>query len=233
MAGRRGRAGRGGGRGAGELLHPATVDNSADDIPTRSAVDREVEASRGDDDRGHNPWRLMRTSHTRFTKHHLVPPTLDVMRPRLSPRLAAIVDALSLTPASRVLEIGCGSGAAARAIARQLDSGHILAIDRSSKAVAQARAGSALEIASGRMSVRHVAAELFVMEPDDVPFDIVFAVRVGALDGRHPDAGQQAITRIRSALAPGGRVFIDAGQPLRELEIAVSPEPHNGHPRTG
>jgi hypothetical protein len=83
------------------------------------------------------------------------------------------------------------------------------------------------------MSVRHVAAELFVMEPDDVPFDIVFAVRVGALDGRHPDAGQRAITRIRSALAPGGRVFIDAGQPLRELEIAVSPEPHNGHPRTG
>lgn len=141
------------------------------------------------------------------------------MPPDISPRLAAIVEALPLTPRSRVLEIGCGSGAAARAIARQLDGGHILAIDRSAKAVAQARAGSAAEIASGRMNVRHVAAESFVMEPDDIPFDIVVAVRVGALDGRHPEAGQQAIARIRAALAPGGRVFIDGGQPLRELNV--------------
>lgn len=59
------------------------------------------------------------------------------------------------------------------------------------------------------------------MQPDDVPFDIVFAVRVGALDGRHPDAGQQAIARIRAALAPGGRVFVDGGQPLRELDVTV------------
>jgi SAM-dependent methyltransferase len=148
-------------------------------------------------------------------------PIFEGMPPDISPRLAAIVDALPLTPRSRVLEIGCGSGATARAIARQLDRGHIVAIDRSAKAVAQARARSATEIASGRMSVRHVAAESFVMEPDDIPFDIVFAVRVGALDGRHPDAGQQAIARIRAALAPGGRVFIDGGQPLRELDVTA------------
>ena len=144
------------------------------------------------------------------------------MPPGISPRLAAIVDALPLTPRSRVLEIGCGSGAAARAVARRLDDGgHILAIDRSAKAVAQARAGSAAEIASGRMSVRQVAAESFVLEPGDAPFDLVFAVRVGALDGRHPDAGRLAIARIGAALAPGGRVFVDGGRPLRELDVTA------------
>lgn len=138
----------------------------------------------------------------------------------LSARLAAIVAALPLTPASRVLEIGCGTGAAARAVARRLESGHILAIDRSGTAVAQARAGSVPEIASGRMSVRQVPAESFVLEPEDLPFDLVFAVRVGALDGRHPDAGRAALARIRAALAPEGRVFIDGGDPLRELDVS-------------
>jgi SAM-dependent methyltransferase len=140
----------------------------------------------------------------------------------LSPRLAEIVAALPLTPTSRVLEIGCGPGAAARAVAARLTTGHILAIDRSAKAIAQAEAGSAREIASGRMSLRQVAAENFVLAPGEAPFDIVFAVRVGALDGRHPEAGQRALRSIAAALAPGGRVFID-GRPLREITVAGRP----------
>lgn len=127
----------------------------------------------------------------------------------LSPRLAAIVDALPLSPRARVLEIGCGPGAAARAVATRLDGGHLVAIDRSATAVAQARASGASEIAAGRLSVRQVAAEDFVLEPGESPFDIVFAVRVGALDGRHPETGRRAWTRIAAALAPDGRVFVD------------------------
>ena len=139
---------------------------------------------------------------------------------KLSPRLARIVDALPLWPQSRVLEIGCGPGAAARAVAARLDSGHILAIDRSAAAVAQAQARSVDEIAAGRMSVRHVAAESFVLADDELPFDIAFAVRVGVLDGRHPEAGRKALDRIAAALAPGGRLFIDGARPLRELSTA-------------
>ena len=127
--------------------------------------------------------------------------------------------ALPVTPSSQVLEIGCGPGAVARAIARRLDSGHIVAIDRSATAVDQARKASQQEIRSGRLSVRQVEAESFVMAPDDEPFDIVFAVRVGALDGRHPAAGRKVLARISTALAPGGRVFIDGGDPLRELDL--------------
>jgi protein-L-isoaspartate O-methyltransferase len=43
--------------------------------------------------------------------------------PRLSPRLQAVVEALPLQPDARVLEIGCGPGAAARAIAARLTTG--------------------------------------------------------------------------------------------------------------
>lgn len=137
----------------------------------------------------------------------------------LSPRLAAIVDALPLQPHSRVLEIGCGPGAAARAVAAQLVTGHILAIDRSASAIAQARAAAADQIASRRMSVRHVAIEDFVQQTDEEPYDIVFAVRVGALDGRHPEAGEQALQRIAMATNGAARLFIDGGDPLHELPI--------------
>ncbi|WP_141576339.1 cyclopropane-fatty-acyl-phospholipid synthase family protein [Actinomadura sp. WMMA1423] len=139
--------------------------------------------------------------------------------PSLSPRLAEIVDALPLAPGMRVLEIGCGPGAAARAVAARLDGGHIVAIDRSARAVAQAEAASAEEIAAGRMSVRRAAIEDFTLDAGEAPFDLVFAVRVGALDGRHPEAGRRALQRIGAVLAPGGRLLIDGGDPLREITL--------------
>ena len=138
---------------------------------------------------------------------------------RLSPRLVAVVNALPLEPHFRVLEIGCGSGAAARAVADRLHGGHILAIDRSATAVAQARAGARDQIAQGRMRVRQVAAEEFVLLPEEEPFDLVFGVRVGALDGRYPESGKRVIERISGATQPHARLFIDGGDPLRELLI--------------
>jgi SAM-dependent methyltransferase len=139
------------------------------------------------------------------------------MTSRLSPRLAAIVEALPLRPGLRVLEIGCGPGVAARAVARRIDSGYVLGIDRSARAIAQAVAGSEAEVASGRLGFRRVAVEDFVLEEGERPYDIAFAVRVGALDGRHPDAGRSARRRIREALVEGGRLYIDGGDPLREV----------------
>ncbi|WP_117208958.1 SAM-dependent methyltransferase [Allorhizocola rhizosphaerae] len=141
------------------------------------------------------------------------------MSASLSPRLAAIVQALPFKPDSRILEIGCGPGAAARAIAAQLTGGHILAIDRSAAAIAQAEGACAEEIASGRMSVRQVPAEEFVLQANEEPYDLVFAVRVGALDGRHPQLGERVLQRIAAATTPGARLFIDGGDPLRELPI--------------
>jgi hypothetical protein len=78
--------------------------------------------------------------------------TVDRVPEKLSHRLAAIVEALPLRPESRVLEIGCGPGAAARA------------------------AGD-------------------------------------------PAAGEVAIRRIALATTPDARLFVDGGDPLRELTI--------------
>ncbi len=135
----------------------------------------------------------------------------------LSARLAAVVDALPLRPGLRVLEIGCGPGAAARAVAARIGTGHVLAIDRSAAAVARAATASTDAIASGRMSVRQVAVEDFALEPGEQPYDLAFAVRVGALDGRHPELGGRVRQAVTAALTEHGRLFIDGGDPLREV----------------
>ncbi|GAA3390573.1 class I SAM-dependent methyltransferase [Cryptosporangium minutisporangium] len=118
-----------------------------------------------------------------------------------------------------MLEIGCGPGAAARAVAAMLTTGHILGIDRSARAITQGETAAAAEIASGRMSLRAVAAEDFVLRAGEQPFDLVFAVRVGALDGRHPQLGERVLQQIALATTPDARLFVDGGDPLREVPI--------------
>ncbi|MFD0473882.1 SAM-dependent methyltransferase [Nonomuraea thailandensis] len=98
-------------------------------------------------------------------------------------------------------------------MAARLGAGHVLAIDRSATAIAQARAAAAGEIAAGRMSVRQVAGEDFVLLPGEEPYDLVFAVRVGALDGRRPEAGRRLLDRVALATRAGARLFIDGGDP--------------------
>jgi SAM-dependent methyltransferase len=136
---------------------------------------------------------------------------------RTSDRIREFVEALPLRPGLRVLEIGCGPGVAARLVAARVAPGLVLAIDRSATAVAQARAASAPEIAAGVMMVRQSAVEDFALEEGEPPFDLAFAMRVGALDGRHPELERRALQCIGAALTPGGRVFIDGGSPLREI----------------
>ncbi|KGJ01901.1 SAM-dependent methyltransferase, partial [Paracoccus versutus] len=129
------------------------------------------------------------------------------MAPRISNRIACFVDALPLAPGHRVLEIGCGPGVAAREICRRIGNGFVLAIDRSARAIDSAVAGSKPEIASGRLRFRQVAVEDFELLVGEERFDIAFAMRVGALDGRQPEIGQRALERLRAALKPAGRLF--------------------------
>jgi SAM-dependent methyltransferase len=138
----------------------------------------------------------------------------------VSPRIAKAIASLPLRPDMRVLEIGCGPGVAARAISRLLTDGVILAIDRSEKAIDLAVAGSSEELASGRLAFRRCAIEDFTLLPGEAPFDLAFAMRVGALDGRHPGMAEQAMARIRAALKPDGILVIDDEPPIRASRIA-------------
>jgi SAM-dependent methyltransferase len=140
---------------------------------------------------------------------------------KLSDRLIEVVEALPLKPGIRVLEIGCGTGAAAREIANRIPNGHILGIDRSRKAIELAIKTSMEEIGSGRLSYRQVAIENFKLEENELPYNLAVAIRVGALDGRHPEAGQLAQARIAKALTVNGKLFIDGGKPLKEIPLLI------------
>lgn len=147
------------------------------------------------------------------------------MAQRISERLADIVEALPIKKGMRILEIGCGPGVAARQIASRLDNGYVLAIDRSEKAIHQAIEGSQQEINSGRLAFRQVAIENFELINKEKPFDLAFAVRVGALDGRHPELEKKALIKIAKALTKNGKLFIDGGNPLKEISL----EPYGNH----
>ncbi|MFP5022400.1 SAM-dependent methyltransferase [Pseudonocardia phyllosphaerae] len=134
------------------------------------------------------------------------------MPPALSPRICRILDILPIEPTSRVLEIGCGPGVAARAIAEQLTTGFVLAVDRSPTAIAQLERTGAALVASGRLAGRVSSAEDLVLAPEDAPFDLAFANRVGALDGRHPEREAGALRAISRVLVPGGLLYVD-GRP--------------------
>lgn len=137
---------------------------------------------------------------------------------RLSPRLAEIVAALPLRPGMRIVEIGCGPGAAARAVAELVGPrGHVLAVDRSERAISRVQSTAADLIAEGRMSTRLARAEELHLQPGEDPYHLAFAVRVGGFDGRHPERRSVALARVHDILFGDGRFFIDGGDPLREV----------------
>ncbi|EOM75140.1 methyltransferase domain-containing protein [Rhodococcus rhodnii] len=136
------------------------------------------------------------------------------MADSLSPRLRAVVDALPLRAGMRVLEIGCGPGAAAREIAFRVGAdGFVLGLDRSAAAITAAeRAGG-----PDQLAYRRGAIEEFVW--DGEPFDLAFAVRVGALDGRHPSRERPAFARIAAAVRSGGSFHLDTGNPMTAVDL--------------
>lgn len=108
-------------------------------------------------------------------------------------------------------------------MARLVGDGWVLGIDRSRRAIAQALAGSAAEMATGRLAFRCVPIEAFTLESGQPPFDLAFAVRVGALDGRHPRAGLLARQRIAAALAHDGRLWVDDGPVVPRAALLAGP----------
>jgi len=115
-------------------------------------------------------------------------------------RLRLIVEDLGLSPADRVLEIGCGHGLAAELICERLDTGTYTAVDRSAKMIAAAARRNAAFVESGR--AEFIVGELERLDLGERRFDLVFAVRVG-LFHREPEVARKF---VEPWLAPGGRI---------------------------
>lgn len=142
------------------------------------------------------------------------------MAQKISSRLLEIVDALGLKPGMRILEIGCGPGAMAREMAKRVSpGGYVLAIDRSARAISQAKAGSTKEIKSGLLSFRIASAEQFKLLKNEKPFDMAVAIRVGAFDGRFPDLEEVSYRQIKKSLKKNAKLLIDGGDPLKEFKL--------------
>ena len=142
------------------------------------------------------------------------------MAAALSTRLLGVVDALPLRPGLRVLEVGGAPGAAAREVAGRVgDTGHVLVLDRSATGIELTRQNCAAELRRGVLSTLCAPVEDFELPRGTAPFDLAFACRVGALDGRHPRLYEAALRQLRAALVPGAPLFVDTGDPLRRIDL--------------
>lgn len=123
---------------------------------------------------------------------------------RVPERLSWAVRQLAVGPDDRVLEIGCGHGAAAALVRDRLTGrGRITAIDRSATMIEVAARRNAACIADGRAEFRTMALE--DAQFPDQSFETVFAVNVNLFWTRTPTAELALIRRI---LAPGGALYL-------------------------
>jgi ubiquinone/menaquinone biosynthesis C-methylase UbiE len=123
------------------------------------------------------------------------------------PQLARLaLPRLAVRPDQQLLEIGCGNGTTATAVAQLLTSGHILAIDRAGAKVTAARQRAAAHIARGVADVEQ--SDLSDLVVEDASLDTVFALNVNLFQ-----TGEVAIAeRIRRALRRRGRLVLGHGR---------------------
>ena len=116
---------------------------------------------------------------------------------------------VQLSESDRVLDIGCGTGAGARSLARLVPQGSVIGIDLSARMLAHARETAARQ---GLDNVEYVDgdAQVFAFEPEH--FDIAVS-SFGAMFFADPIA---AFANVRRSLRPEGRLALLTWRPLAE-----------------
>lgn len=105
---------------------------------------------------------------------------------------------LKLTPADRVLEIGCGAGRAVALAITEVPGGRVTAIDLSRAMVRAASRRNARALRAGRVTVRQ--ADVTNLPFEDVQFDKAFSIHTLYF---WPDPAR-AVAEIGHVLKPGG-----------------------------
>jgi ubiquinone/menaquinone biosynthesis C-methylase UbiE len=116
---------------------------------------------------------------------------------------AAYLDLLALGPGARVLEVGCGSGAVARDIARRVaPGGRVVALDPSAAFLAIARDLAERDGLLPGLAFRKGDARALPF--GDAEFDVVLA----ATTLSHVPDGERAVPELCRVVRPGGRVGV-------------------------
>jgi SAM-dependent methyltransferase len=116
--------------------------------------------------------------------------------------IVEVLREVGLAPGSRVLELGCGKGATARAVARALGC-HVDGVDGFPAFVAEATRAAAEEGLSERCHFRH--ADLRAVVREGATYDAVLLVSVGPIFGDHAST----VEALRACVRPGGYIVID------------------------
>ena len=132
-------------------------------------------------------------------------------------RISWAVEQLGVQPTDRLLEIGSGRGVAVELVCRQLDGGHVLAVDRSAKATDAAAQRNARYAAAGSASFEAISLE--DADLGEALFDKVFAINVNLFWTR---TASLELAAIKRALVPSGRLYLFYEPPSagRAVDIA-------------
>ncbi len=137
--------------------------------------------------------------------------TGDELDKQLVPLSEALFARAAARPGERVLDVGCGTGGTALALARAVGpSGRVTGIDISATMLAAARERARCERAAGLAPLEFVEADAQTTPPPGGPFDLLFS-RFGVMFFADPLA---AFRNLRAGLAPAGRLCFLCWQSL-------------------
>lgn len=119
----------------------------------------------------------------------------------LGPFAQALVDWSALRPGDWILDIGCGTGAAARAAAENTGAfGRVVGLDSDTEMLEHARS---LPLAKGK-TVEWQEGDIYKMPLPSKIFDVVFAAQTV----QHLADKAAALSEVRRVLRPGGRFIL-------------------------
>ena len=118
---------------------------------------------------------------------------------------ARLMSAAAIDAATRVLDVGCGNGQAARDAARAASSGQVVGIDLSSQMLAVASAAAAAE---GLTNVSFVRGDAEIYPFPTGSYDVVISRFAAMFFGDQ----HAAFANLRRALRPGGRLAVMSWQ---------------------